>query len=838
MSAHTTGCRRRTKGRRTTLLGLATLLLLATQIALGAVPAGAFEGYAAPTFFGATGSGAGQFKEPAGVAVNDATKEVYVYDSGNLRVERFNATGSTFEGQFNGSGLLPGEGSAAPTGQFAAPVNVSGFVAPGTLFNLAIDNDAPSPSFGDVYVVDPGHNVIDKFSATGAYLSQLTGFKEPIFGVAVDRDGNVWVAEEAIEENGAKVDPIQEFDGSFANTRLPEIHTTQSPEQFRHPGIALDSLQNLYLVNGFDEFAKFNKEGTVIRGEGTNPGGTTALAIDSGTDGLFVDQASIVVRYGPFGEPYQSPVETLEGISGSRGLAVNGSTHVLYASQQGVNSVAIFKSGLLPDTTTGTASEVHRTTAKLEGEVNPDGQAVTSCAFEYGPTEAYGHSVPCSALPGSGSSPVMVSAEVTGFTAASAYHFRLIAGNAAGTHPGSDQTFTTPPAVENALTEPALAVGANSATLNGSFEPNGFDTHYRFEYRSLGGSTALTPLEDGGSASEDEHVSASLTGLTPNALYVFELLAENQFGQTVGGIGFFKTPMLAPLVPGVPSAAFLADQSAVLSAKLNPEHALTHYRFEYGPCPSLTGCVGVQSTPDETSEAYGVIGSTQEIVELAPATTYAYRLVADNEVEESPGVFVGGKANGVEGTFTTIAAPSPTAQTGSSSQVTATGALISGQVNPDGLPASYSFELGIDQGANTQYGVVFSGAAGSSTTPVQQTLPLSGLQPGMTYAYRIAVSSGYIDNSTHTVQGASATFTTAGLPAVLSAPAVMAQLPVPAIAFPAEVKQSPPVAVKKLTRAQQLSKALKACTKQPKRRRTACRGKAESKYGPAHRKKK
>jgi DNA-binding beta-propeller fold protein YncE len=831
MSAQTTG--RRTTGRRITLLGVATLALLAAQVALWSTPAGAFEGYGAPSFFGAAGSGDGQFKEPAGVAVNDASKEVYVYDSGNLRVERLDADGSKFEGQFNGSGLLPGEGSAAPTGQLAAPASISEHAAHGTLFNLAIDNDASSSSFGDVYVVDPGHNVIDKFSATGAYLSQLTGFQLPVFGVSVDTSGDVWVVEEGKVENGNNVGTVQEFDGSLANTQIEE----RTLEGLRSPGVALDSEQNLYLLRGGANVVKFNKEGLSLVPE-LGAEGVTGLAVDTSTNDLFADHASTIARYTAPVEAGASP-ETIPGLAASFGLAVNSATHQLYATQREANTVALFNFGLLPDVTTGAAGEVHRTTAKLEGEVNPDGQAVTSCVFEYGPSEAYGHTIPCSALPGSGSSPVAVSAEATGLTAASTYHFRLIAGNAAGTHPGSDQTFTTPPAVENVLTEAALAVQANSATLNGSFEPNGFDTHYRFEYRSLGGSTALTPLQEGGSASEDEHVSANLSGLTPNALYVYELLAENQFGQTLGGLGFFKTPMLAPLVPGAPSAAFIADQSAVLSAKLNPEHALTHYHFEYGPCPSLTGCVGIQSTPDQTSEAFGLIGSTQEIVELAPATTYAYRLRADNEFEEEPGVFVGGKVSGGEGTFTTIAAPTPTAQTGGPSQVASTSALIAGQVNPDGLPASYSFELGIDQGSGTQYGVVFSGPAGSSTTPVDETLPLSGLQPGTTYTYRIAISSGYINNPTHTLQGASATFTTAGLPAALSAPTVMAQLPIPALAFPAEaMPPSPPAAAQKSTRAQLLARALKTCTKQPKRKRASCRAKAESKYGPAHRKKK
>lgn len=158
--------------RRIAVTGLSVLGLLGAQLVLDAGPAVAFMGYVPPRFFGGEGSGNGQFKEPAGVAVNDASKEVYVYDAGNLRVERFSSSGGKFEGQFSGS--------TSPTGQFAPPASISEHAAHGTLFNLAIDNDHSSPSEGDVYVVDPGHNVIDKFSAAGVYLSQLTGFKAPV----------------------------------------------------------------------------------------------------------------------------------------------------------------------------------------------------------------------------------------------------------------------------------------------------------------------------------------------------------------------------------------------------------------------------------------------------------------------------------------------------------------------------------------------------------------------------------------------------------------------------------------------------------------------------------
>jgi hypothetical protein len=53
-----------------------------------------------------------------------------------------------------------------------------------------------------------------------------------------------------------------------------------------------------------------------------------------------------------------------------------------------------------------------QTTATLNARVNPNGQTVTECKFEYGTSAGYGSSVSCSTLPGSGTSPVAVSAKL------------------------------------------------------------------------------------------------------------------------------------------------------------------------------------------------------------------------------------------------------------------------------------------------------------------------------------------------------------------------------------------------------------------------------------------
>jgi hypothetical protein len=816
-------------------------------LAFASAPAFAATGYIPAGSFGEKGPGVGQFNEPGGVAINDSTGDVYVYDAGNRRVEWFNSTGSAFEGQFNGSGAFEVKGkaetgAATPTGQFTPPVTISETAAHGTLFNLAVDNDAASLSTGDIYVVDPGHNVIDKFSATGAYLSQLTGFSLPIFGVTVDSSGNLWVAEEGTEEAGNSIGPVKEFDGSPANKPITEI----KPEKHRSPGIAVDSEENLYIVKGSPQVVKFTHEGAFIQ-ELPTCECVTGLAVDSSTNELLVDQGTAISRYGAFGTPFE---ETLEGISSSQGIAVNGTTHTLYATQREADKVAVFDLVPLPEVTTGPASKEQRTTVKLEGEVDPGGEMVTSCGFEYGTSTAYGQTAPCVPAPGSGASPVPVSAEVTGLTPQTTYHYRLLARNAHGPSAGTDHEFTTLPAVEGVLTDQASEVQGTTATLAGSLEPNGFDTHYFFEYglsNSYGSTTANT---DAGSATAVAPVSVPVGGLEPNQIYHYRIAAENTFGKTFGADTEFKTAVLPPLITGASSASFVTSQSAVLNASLNPEHTTTRYHFEFGACPAIAGCATLHSTTDEASSLFGTIGATMEIVGLAPQTTYSYRLIASNRhiasceggnpleeegvivrcEEGGTPVFAGGEAIGAESTFTTSTATIVQAATGPASSVTATSAIISGAVNADGQPATYTFELGVYQGSATQYGVVSSGPTGAETTAVGESMGLSGLQPGVTYAYKIVIRSGY-----GTAEGQPVTFTTAGLPSVLTSPVTSTLLATPAIAFPKEAQR--PTTPRKLTRAQLFTRALKACAKQPKHKRAACRRHAEKRYGPPRRKK-
>jgi hypothetical protein len=94
-----------------------------------------------------------------------------------------------------------------------------------------------------------------------------------------------------------------------------------------------------------------------------------------------------------------------------------------------------------PSVSTGVASLVSTSSATLKGSLNPHGSE-TSCFFQYGPTTAYGFQTE-PAIAGVGPGEVKVTKLITGLQSGTAYHYRIVATNAAGTTVGQDAAFTT-----------------------------------------------------------------------------------------------------------------------------------------------------------------------------------------------------------------------------------------------------------------------------------------------------------------------------------------------------------------------------------------------------------
>jgi phospholipase C len=123
-----------------------------------------------------------------------------------------------------------------------------------------------------------------------------------------------------------------------------------------------------------------------------------------------------------------------------------------------------------PAVETGAAGSITQSTAALNATVDPSGQALSDCHFEYGTSVFYESSVPCASMPESGS-PAAVSAHAEGLSANTTYHFRIVATNPSGTGFGADQSFTTlpnPPAVTLVTPRAGPLAGASTVTINGN----------------------------------------------------------------------------------------------------------------------------------------------------------------------------------------------------------------------------------------------------------------------------------------------------------------------------------------------------------------------------------
>jgi hypothetical protein len=490
-----------------------------------------------------TGAPTHALSEPAGIAVNDGTEDVYVVDKGNKRVEEF-----TKEGVF-----------------LAAFTPPAGFEDPEA---IAVDNTGNplDPSENDVYVTDqrtqgdePGY-AVDKFSDTGAYEGQLRRCPEDEFtngqkcepaghptlpfvaisltGVAVGPEGNVWVST------------------SFSYEGLNEFSDTGTFERYVDTGrlgvggLAVGAEENgeeigyfnylPYLNEGSKERAvlKFDFSSGAALGEEFSGGGVSAEALDPATGDLFVDKENGIERYAPVDEPKPNPLETFRssGLADSQGIAVS-SVGTVYATERAADEVEVFDEFPLAQVKVGAVSGLTPASVTLQGSVNPEGAKVDSCEFEYGTTTAYGQIAECepgAGALGEGTEAVPVSAKLSGLASGTTYHYRLVASDAYGTNAGVDQTFVTPgPTISE---EQVNYVEATHATLAAQIDANGDETTYHFEYdtRPYGegevahGTSLPVPSASIGSGRSGVPVSVRAQDLQPGTAYYYRAVADGE----------------------------------------------------------------------------------------------------------------------------------------------------------------------------------------------------------------------------------------------------------------------------------------------------------------------
>jgi hypothetical protein len=194
----------------------------------------------------------------------------------------------------------------------------------------------------------------------------------------------------------------------------------------------------------------------------------------------------------------------------------------------------------LPVVITNPATLIASFSARLNGSVNPHG-LTTTVYFQYGTTTSYGLTTAPQSK--TGNTYQTVSANIGSLTASTTYHFRIVATNGAGTRYGGDRTFTTltatgPPVI---TTNPATNLTSSSAKLNGSLDPHGLTTSVYFQYGTTTSYGHTTPTQSQ-TGNTYRNIAANISGLSPNTIYHFRIVATNSGGTRFGSDRTFTTP--------------------------------------------------------------------------------------------------------------------------------------------------------------------------------------------------------------------------------------------------------------------------------------------------------
>jgi hypothetical protein len=542
------------------------------------------------------------------------------------------------QGSFGSPG--PGDGQVElVASNFELEVDIPGS-------GLAVNNTSH-----DVYVADTDNHRIAQFSPTGTFirafgadvggagvdvctLSCVAGtpgtspgaFESPTL-IAIDNSpsgaGEVYVG-----DTGSDIVTKFEADGTLVSSwgtsgQLDGSEATSPPEPFAGPfteivGIAVDSAGNLNVLEvGPNALFRFARDSTFLTNFETPRGSSPAgLAIDQSGSFFKVNGAPSVEKFDVDG----TDIAQVSASEGTAGFAVDSSTGELFILR--------------------TNGFIDRYAFEPSGEVAGTGCAPASFAG-CPPTETISEGDLTSGA---------------GIAVDGASHTVYAAD------PGVDEIIvfalvTTP----NVLTEPATTVGAVSATLSGTVNPNGAPlTECFFEWGETTAYGEVAPCEDPnfeevGEDSSPVAVHADIVNLKPGTTYHFRLAAANANnapGEAVEGSDE-SLLTLGPTIQGE-TVSGVTSSGALISGEINPRGKATDFLVEVVTEAQFQetdfdDATAVPATPREAGNGTVFVKVNQQLSGLESQTTYRFRLVATN---------ADATLEGTGGKFTTFAPPS------------------------------------------------------------------------------------------------------------------------------------------------------------------------------------
>ena len=463
----------------------------------------------------------GAMNNPQGVALNQATGDVYVRDRGNNRVNQYDADG-TFVRSWGWDVRLD-----SPVGTPAfevceaadrCKIGVAGAANGqfGSSFSVMTGIDVHAGT-GDVFVADPTNRRVQQFQNDGGFVRTLGAAGSEVGQFAANQPVHLAVGDAGVlyvsDGNGNR---IQRYDLSTDTFLAPIV----SP-----PLLA---------------------------------GTTGGLEVDPTTGNLLVlrdpsaaGEDTVVQELTPAGALVDTHAQGA-GLAGVNGLGVNGASGELFVSTSSNPSghrVWVFDDDGAeprPTATINPPQDVGAQSARLEGVVNPNGsQFATSYRFEVSKNGVTWTPVGADTDLGNGTAPVVVGQDVDGLEANTSYRVRIVATRefGAGATISPELTFLTDRVVPGVSETSAQRQAETSAQLVGTVNPNNLPTTYWFEYGTTTayGATVPAPPASAGSGGFGVRVVESIGGLAPSTTYHFRLVASNAEGTTVGPDVTFTT---------------------------------------------------------------------------------------------------------------------------------------------------------------------------------------------------------------------------------------------------------------------------------------------------------
>jgi len=272
-----------------------TITTLTPTVSGGSVAAIGFGTAAALT--GAT------LNNPRGIAI-DASGNIYVTNSGNNTISKYNA-GGTYLGTF------------------------------GTGATLSLPKDLVFDSSGNAYVLNlgatPGTGSVFKYNSAGAYQSTVLSGLNYALGITIDKSDNIYIADQ-----GATT--VKKY--STAGALLLSLPTTNLNVPL---GVAVDASGNIYVLNnGWGNVTKYNSAGTFQSIFLNGFASAQAITIDGAGNFYISDNATTNTVY-----VYSSggTLLTTKAINDPQGIVVD-SKGVIFTS-------AYFTNGMNKTTPTG-----------------------------------------------------------------------------------------------------------------------------------------------------------------------------------------------------------------------------------------------------------------------------------------------------------------------------------------------------------------------------------------------------------------------------------------------------------------------------------------------------